>query len=268
VETESGMKTFLRWAGSKRQLLPHLKKYIPSTYKRYIEPFAGSACLFFDLAPSAAIIGDVNSDLINTYKTIRRHWKQVAGALEELVPCEKTYYDLRSCQPNFLSRTERAARFIYLNRFCFNGLYRTNNQGEFNVPFGGEGTGRLPTHEELREAASLLRHATLVDGSFEASLSMVRKGDFVYMDPPYVRKHKRSFTEYAPSEFGVKELFLLRRWMESLKQQNIPFLVTYTDCAEARMLSRGFRCDRVQTRRCISGFVNSRKSVWEVIIRP
>lgn len=262
------MKTFLRWAGSKRQLLPELKKYIPDRYERYVEPFAGSACLFFDIGPAAAIIGDINSDLIDTYKTIQRQWKKVAEALENLVPCEKTYYALRSCQPNFLSRTERAARFIYLNRFCFNGLYRTNNQGEFNVPYGGESTGRLPTHEELREAASLLRRATIVDGSFETSLSMVRQGDFVYMDPPYLRKRKRSFTEYAAFGFGAKELFLLRRWMELLKQQNTPFLVTYTDCAEARMLSKGFRCDRVQTRRCISGFVNSRKTVWDVIIRP
>jgi DNA adenine methylase len=262
------MKTFLRWAGSKRQLLPHLKKYIPNTYDRYVEPFAGSACLFFDLSPTAALIGDINSDLIETYRAIQRYWEKVAETLAKLVPCEKTYYDLRSCQPNHLSRIERAARFIYLNRFCFNGLYRTNNLGEFNVPYGGEGTGRLPTPEELREAASVLRRATLVDGSFEACLAMVRKGDFVYMDPPYVRKHKRSFTEYAPLEFRVKELFLLRRWMESLKQQNIPFLVTYTDCAEARMLSKGFRRDRVQTRRCISGFVNSRKTVWDVIIHP
>lgn len=262
------MKTFLRWAGSKRQLLPELKKHIPDRYERYVEPFAGSACLFFDIGPDAAIIGDINGDLIDTYKTIQRHWKKVAETLEKLVPCEKTYYALRSCQPNFLSRTERAARFLYLNRFCFNGLYRTNNQGKFNVPYGGEGTGRLPTHEELREAASLLRRATLVGGSFETCLSMVRRGDFVYMDPPYARKRKRSFTEYTAFGFGAKELFLLRRWMLSLRQQSIPFLVTYTDCAEARMLSKGFRWDRVQTRRCISGFVNSRKTVWDVIIHP
>jgi len=262
------MKTFLRWAGSKRQMLPELKKYIPDTYERYVEPFAGSACLFFDISPAAAIIGDINSDLINTYKTIQRHWKKVAEALEKLVPCEKTYYALRCCQPNSLLRNERAARFIYLNRFCFNGLYRTNNQGEFNVPYGGKRTGRLPTHEELREAASLLRHATLVGGSFETTLSMVRQGDFVYMDPPYVRNHERSFIEYTAFGFGAKELISLRRWMESLKQQNIPFLVTYSDCAEARMLSKGFRCDRVQTRRCISGFVNSRKTVWDIIIHP
>ena len=262
------MKTFLRWAGSKRQLLPELKKHIPDRYERYVEPFAGSACLFFDIGPDAAIIGDINGDLIDTYKTIQRHWKKVAEALEKLVPCEKTYYALRSCQPNFLPPTERAARFLYLNRFCFNGLYRTNNQGKFNVPYGGEGTGRLPTHEELREAASLLRRATLVGGSFETCLSMVRRGDFVYMDPPYARKRKRSFTEYTAFGFGAKELFSLRRWMLSLRHQSIPFLVTYTDCAEARMLSKGFRWDRVQTRRCISGFVNSRKTVWDVIIHP
>jgi DNA adenine methylase len=260
------MKTFLRWAGSKRQLLPELKKHIPDRYERYVEPFAGSACLFFDLNPAAAVIGDINSDLIDTYETIKTSWKRVAEELKMLTPSEDTFYALRSVEPNSLSSIERSVRFIYLNRFCFNGLYRTNSHGKFNVPYGAGKTGRLPLLNELRQAALLLRRATLVPGSFEKTLSMVRKGDFVYMDPPYVRIHKRSFIEYAAFGFGMKELISLRRWMERLQRQNIPFIVTYADSAEARMLGKGFRSYKVRTRRCISGFTSSRKSVWDIII--
>src|SRR5947207_1539399 len=117
---------FLRWAGSKRQLLPSLSVYWNSQYTRYVEPFAGSACLFFHLKPKQALIGDVNDDLIATYREVKYRASEVTSSLKDLKKGPQAYYDLREIDPFLLTPSERAARFIYLNRFCFNGLYRTN----------------------------------------------------------------------------------------------------------------------------------------------
>jgi len=262
------MKPLLRWAGSKRQLLGELKEFLPNSFERYVEPFAGSACLFFDIGPDNALLGDINCELIDTYVAIQRNWRKVAQALKSIPLGRESYYDLRRIPMGNFSLEERAARLIFLNRFCFNGLFRTNSKGQFNVPYGGDKTGRLPSKGDLERASELLSHATLVSGSFEKTLMLTRKGDFVYMDPPYAKRKERSFTEYSPVGFGVRELSLLRRWMHRLKAQEIDFLVTYSEGPEAAVLSEGFRCSLVQTRRCISGFVGSRGRVWDVIIYP
>jgi len=262
------MKPFLRWAGSKRQLLPELKKFIPTSFKRYVEPFAGSACLFFDIAPQASILGDINSELINTYRAIRNNWQEVAQALETIPPGRESYYNLRCLPLEHFSPQERAARFIFLNRFCFNGLYRTNTSGQFNVPYGGDRSGKLPTRADLKMVSGLLNRAMLLPNSFQETLQLVKRGDFVYMDPPYAKKRERSFTEYSATGFGDKELCLLRSWMERLRDSDIKFVVTYADCPESAVLSKGFHSCRVKARRCISGFVGSRGHVWDVIIYP
>jgi DNA adenine methylase len=261
------MKPFLRWAGSKRQMLSELREFIPPSFSRYVEPFAGSARLFFEIAPHASILGDINSELIDTYKLIKINWQEVAQALEAIPPGKESYYNLRSRPLESFSAQERAARFIFLNRFCFNGLYRTNLFGQFNVPYGGDRSGKLPTRVDLEMVSGLLSQAMLVSDCFQETLRLVKRGDFVYMDPPYAKKRERSFTEYSAAGFGDKELCLLRSWMEKLRDSDIKFVVTYADCPEAAILSKGFRSTRVRTRRCISGFVGSRGNVWDVIIR-
>ena len=184
------MKPFLRWAGSKRQLLPDLKKFIPRSFNRYIEPFAGSACLFFDIAPQTGILGDINSELIDTYKAIRKNWQKVAHALETIPPGKESYYSLRSQPVESFSPQDRAARFIFLNRFCFNGLYRTNMFGQFNVPYGGDRSGKLPARADLEMVSGLLNRAILLPNSFQETLQLAKRGDFVYMDPPYAKKKR------------------------------------------------------------------------------
>src|SRR5215212_6007819 len=141
---------FLRWAGSKRSLIPILRKYWKSSHKRYLEPFAGSACLFFALKPPQAILGDLNPELISTYLEIKYRLAAVNHELEKLPAADRTHYQrLRSVSPRALKPAERAARFIYLNRFCFNGIYRTNLKGELNVPFSGARCGTVPSPEAL-----------------------------------------------------------------------------------------------------------------------
>ena len=128
-----GASPFLRWAGSKRQLLPVLAAYWSDDYCRYVEPFAGSACLFFHLQPPKALLADINQELVLTYQVVRSHPHEVAAALGCLRKSRSNFLDLRAAVPTLLSAPQRAARFIYLNRFCFNGLYRTNRKGQFNV---------------------------------------------------------------------------------------------------------------------------------------
>ncbi len=262
----SRAQPFLRWAGSKRQLLPILERYWCDGYDRYLEPFAGSACLYFRLRPRKALLGDANAELIQTYRAIKKEAAVVAEHLLRLKKGREEYLRLRSLDPERLTPSERAARFIYLNRFCFNGLYRTNAAGQFNVPYGGDKAGNLPSPGTLSECSRLLRTARLVQGDFEGVLKLAEPGDFVYMDPPFSVANRRVFAEYNPTVFGPSDLARLRFWMESLAERNIAFLVSYADCAEAEALRKDFEAEKVTVKRNIAGFAARRGESGEVLI--
>jgi len=257
---------FLRWAGSKRKLLPVLSQYWSGQYTRYLEPFAGSACLFFHIAPKQALLGDLNSELIGTYREVKRSAEDVIDALSSFHAGRGQYYRIRALNPSLLSKSQRAARFIYLNRNCFNGLYRTNSNGRFNVPYGGIRSGSLPTQDALRDCSRLLKRATLYAGDFHSVLELAKEGDFVYLDPPYTVESRRVFKEYNPQTFGVSDLLRLRNWMNLLNKNNIAFLVSYADCREASYLQKGFRARLVRVQRSIAGFVGSRRHSREILI--
>jgi len=265
MSTSAG-QPFLRWAGSKRQLLPVLARFWRDDYDRYVEPFAGSACLFFRLRPGKALLGDINSELITTYQQVQGGVDAVIAALGELTKGPEHYAKLRATDPCTLSAADRAARFIYLNRFCFNGLYRTNRSGRFNVPYGGEKAGNLPSEEHMRTCSRLLRSAALVAADFEVVLDQVRPGDFVYMDPPFSTKSRRVFNEYDPSTFGTQDVHRLRKRMEALATRDIAFLVSYDACYEAEALCDGFNTERVTVKRNIAGFAGSRGDCQELLI--
>jgi DNA adenine methylase len=238
----------------------------PASFERYVEPFAGSACLFFDLRPRAAILGDVNPDLIKTYTEIKYRHETIGGKLGSFRKNKKQYLELRKLDPSKLSSVSRAARFIYLNRCCFNGIYRTNLRGEFNVPYGGDRSGELPTMDHLRSCASALRGAKLMNCDFTVVLNQVKKGDFVYMDPPFSVKNRRVFKEYDAATFGAEQLDCLRTWMDRLASKKIKFLVSYADSAEARELRKGFKFRIANVRRNIAGFAECRKNARELLI--
>lgn len=258
--------SFLRWAGSKRQLLPDLSRYWNNQYERYIEPFAGSACLFFHIKPKRAILGDINAELIETYKEVQSRLPAVISELRKFHSGRLEYYKWRETEPLLLSPAARAARFIYLNRFCFNGLYRTNRLGHFNVPFGGDRSGKLPSDQTLKHCSELLKNAGLIAGDFEQILRKARRGDFVYMDPPFSVKARRVFKEYNASIFNLDDLQRLRRWMEILSEADIKFLVSYAECEEADFLRIGFYTKTLTVRRNIAGFVESRIRSNELLI--
>jgi DNA adenine methylase len=260
------MIPFLRWAGSKRQLLPILTEIIGDNFERYVEPFAGSACVFFQILPDRALLGDINAELIHTYHEIKH---DVEGVTQHLACWRKSrerYADLRRIDPACLPGSMRAARFIYLNRCCFNGLYRTNRRGQFNVPYGANRSGQIPNGEILRAASKALTNAQLIAADFTALLKQVNRRDFIYMDPPFSITAHRMFNEYDATIFDDRQLKRLRLEMESLADRKIKFLVSYADSDEAVILRKGFKFRKVAVRRHIAGFGPNRRTASETLI--
>ena len=260
------MKTFLRWAGSKRKLLPVLLEAAPKRLDRYIEPFAGSACLFFALGPRQAILADINEELVNAYRALKTDVESVIKHLASFECSESEYYVVRSLNVSSMPSERRAARFIYLNRLCFNGLYRTNKQGSFNVPYGGYRSGELPSANLLRSCAASLRQTVVSTDSFEQTLYKVRPGDFVYLDPPYSIASRRVFNEYSNFSFGSTELQCLRKHLLRLDKLRVPFLVSYAVSREAQELARGFDRREIVVQRQIAGFAMKRRKNRELLI--
>jgi len=264
--TRKGAKPFLRWAGSKRQLIPQLLAYWNDEYSTYVEPFVGSGSLFFAICPSKAILGDINDELMFTYKQVRENLEAVLSALHKFDTGRIAYLKIRSLDQTRLPAAMRAARFIYLNRYCFNGLYRTNLKGQFNVPYGAWKSGALPSKDHFQSCSNALENAVLVSGSFEKTLELVEEGDFVYMDPPFSVHARRVFNEYDPSTFNSDQVKVLRQWLERLDASGISFLVSYAESQEADLLGQGFNTHMVTVRRNISGFAAKRRKARELLI--
>jgi DNA adenine methylase len=260
------MLPILRWAGSKRKLLPRLLPFWGNGYDRYIEPFAGSAALFFSIQPRRAILNDVNKELVFALRQIRDSAKDVYEASKLFTPNSETYYRLRATIPKSLGAIDRAARFVFLNRYCFNGLYRTNEAGLFNVPFAPTGTGGLPQWEQFAAAAKLLRRSSLRCIDFEKLIFRhVREGDFVYLDPPYAVGNRRVFRQYDSRSFGVDDLRRLGNVLEEINSRRAYFVVSYAYCREGLQVLSKWHTSRVYTQRNISGFARHRGVAAELI---
>jgi DNA adenine methylase len=247
---QSGAAPFLRWAGSKRSVLGQLLRVLPENFGKYIEPFAGSACLFFRISPNRSVLGDLNHDLIETYKIVRETPGEVASALQEMPVGKDEFYRVREADARILSEIEKAARFIYLNRFCFNGLYRTNSKGQFNVPYGAPKTHRVPTKADLE---------AVVRGN-------ARSGDLVYLDPPFFRHTVRVFREYNAEPFGASDLDRLATLLRWLNSRGVTFCLSYADCTESRLAFAEWPSLRISTNRNISGFAKHRRRARELVV--
>ena len=259
------MKSFIRWAGSKRQLVQKLAAFFTPAHNKYIEPFAGSSCLFFYLEPSNAILGDINGELISTMRAIQKTPREVLRVLRGFPTGEKAYYAIRSRNPATLSPSVLAARFLYLNHYCFNGLYRTNAKGWFNVPYGPPKNGSGMNEELIVRASTLLKRTTLVHGDFENVTARAQRGDFVYLDPPYVVSSRRVFAEYGSRTFSSSDLARLRMALHRLDNSGVTFIITYGDSPEARKLLLPWRPHRIRTRRNIAGFAGHRRFSYELL---
>lgn len=257
---------FLRWAGSKRKLLPRLTPYWGSGHTRYIEPFMGSAAFFYAMTPTSAILSDINQDLVSTFVSVRDHPRAVYNRLLDIPKGKRSYIRLRKLNPNSLDSLDRAARFIFLNRFCFNGIYRTNTTGAFNVPYSPSGTGKLPTWDTFLAAARPLKFAEIVCDDFESVVdNHVREGDFVYLDPPYAVENRRVFRQYGPQTFGLDDLKRMDSALETIDKRGAKFVLSYAYSPEARNYFQNWKSRKVFTQRNVSGFAKHRRMAAEVI---
>lgn len=257
---------FLRWAGSKRKLLPTLRQFWDPTFERYVEPFMGSACLYFALQPKRALLGDLNEELVATFEVVRDQPEALATRLNKFARGETQYYRIRAVNPRRLCRLEGAARFIFLNRFCFNGLYRTNLKGGFNVPYGGIRTGKLPTSSQLLTVSALLRNVELKVGDFTETLAATQRGDFVYLDPPFAVQHRRVFRQFGPRYFEVSDLERLAACLEILDKRGVVFVLSYANCAAAETVFAPWTRRKIRVQRNIAGFARCRRMATELLV--
>ncbi len=254
-----------RWAGSKRKLIPRLATLIPEKFNRYIEPFVGSACLFFAIKPSNSVLGDINQDLIGTYHLIKKHPLKLARLVKSYPQTKVFYYKIRSKHPKDLSALEQAARFIFLNRFCFNGLFRTNMKGEFNVPYGTN-TGSIPDEKEFLKISKILKNANFECRDFEDTLKFAKKGDFVYLDPPYVDSKRIDRNEYGNGSFSSTDIGRLIKALKKLDDKGITFLLSYASRAEFIKVLPKWNIKTICVNRHIAGFVKNRRIAREILV--
>lgn len=263
----SAARPFLKWAGGKTQLLPDLLRCAPSNYGRYFEPFLGGAALFFALRPRRSVLSDSNADLIESYRVVQRHVKEL---IERLRGCRNTpeqFYRARAQDPAALSPVERAARLIFLNRTGYNGLYRVNGKGEFNVPFGRYKNPNICNAAGLRAASEGLKRATLRLGDFAECLDEAAAGDFIYFDPPFDPLSKTaSFTSYTAGRFGREDQQRLAGACETLAARGCRVMVSNSDTRLIRELYRNFRIVELQARRAINSNGSGRGAVTELLI--
>jgi len=263
-------RPFLKWAGGKTQLLAELLARVPSSFGRYHEPFVGSGALFFAIRAGArvkACLSDANGPLIEAYKAIRGDVDGVIAALGRHRNTETRFYRVRALDPAELPPAERAARLIYLNRTCFNGLYRENRSGRFNVPFGRYVRPRICNEANLRAVAHALRGVSIAQRGYATALRVAKPGDFVYFDPPYQPvSATASFTAYDRGGFGEADQRRLAEVFAELGSRGVRVMLSNSDTPLVRELYAAFRVDRVWAARAINSRGDRRGKVPEVIV--
>lgn len=265
---EERAEPILKWAGGKTRLLPELLARRPSAYRRYHEPFLGGGALFFRLQPGGAVLSDANAELVNVYERVRDDVEEVIRRLRAHRYEREHYYRVRATDPTTLSPSERAARTLYLNRTCFNGLYRVNRRGYFNVPFGRYKNPVICRPERLRAVSRVLRRTTLLRADYEGVLDVADAGDFAYFDPPYQPVSRTAnFTGYTAADFGEDEQRRLAEVVRELDRRGVRWMVSNSDTELVHELYGGFRVEAVQGSRAISRRGNGRGRVRELLIR-
>ena len=239
----------MKWVGGKQAIAQRVIEHFPATFSRYYEPFVGGGAIFFELAPAHAVLGDGNSWLIDTYESVRDNWRAVARLLDGMVNTREEYLRIRGIAPETLAPVARAAHFIYLNKTCFRGLFRVNQRGQFNVPYGAYDR-RYYGPDELRDAAAALHGVELRRGDFELGLDGVSTGDFVYFDPPYYKLGGYSdFNRYTKDQFVQRDHERLAERCRALDRGDVRFVLSNSDTPLVRELYQGFAIRTIAARR-------------------
>ncbi len=261
-------RPFLKWAGGKTQLLGALTKLVPSRFDRYIEPFVGGGALFFCLGPSPAVLSDSNLELIHCYRVVRDSPQELLCTLGEMSISKEYFYELREVRPESLDPVMRAARLVYLNKTCYNGLYRVNKRGRFNVPFGGQTSVRLADPGHLLKASRLLKQVDLRCEDYHSLLrDTVHEGDFVYLDPPYLPLGGHSdFKRYTRDFFYEADHRHLAALFAELSARGAFLLLSNAYHPAIKQLYQGFTMLEVQASRQINCKAERRGRIKELLI--
>jgi DNA adenine methylase len=269
MASRSEADPILKWAGGKRQLVPQILERLPRKMKTYYEPFVGGAAVFFALAKEKrferAVLSDRNTDLIELYRAIQSDVDAVIAELKNMPHSEADYYRIRDSRPR--SAAKRAARLIYLNKTGYNGLYRVNSKGEFNVPFGRYARPKICDEPRLRAAAEVLQGVELLVEDFEVVCQRAKAGDAVYLDPPYLPLSPTSnFSSYHSLPFGLEEHERLARTFQKLARRRVAAVLSNSDTEETRRLFGSFDLVTVQATRAINSNAKRRGPVPEILV--
>ncbi len=263
-------KPILKWAGGKTQMLGDLLPKVPTSYGRYIEPFFGGGAMFFALQPQNAVIADSNPELINMYREVANHVEDVIEYLKQYENTSEMFYAVRSQDWTVLPKAEAAARTIFLNRTCFNGLYRVNKQGQFNVPYGKYKNPKICDEVGLRAASQALKKADILCGDYLVVLEhYAQPGDFVFLDPPYLPISEYSdFKRYTKEQFYEEDHIELAKMIMTLHERGCYVILTNSNHPLVHELYAAFNIDVIQTKRHISCNGNTRKGEDVIVTIP
>ena len=257
----------LRWAGSKKRQFNKLKPLFPEQFKSYVEPFAGSAAFFFGLQPAKARLNDLNRDVTDFYKKARSDPSGFFLAFSRLERSRSFYYRVREEFNIEKDRNRRAVLFYYLNRNCFNGIYRTNKSGEFNVPFSDTRVSPYLTKNQFVTSVAKLRSVQIRNLDFEEFCKdSVERGDFVYLDPPYYKEGRRVFNEYSKSPFSPTDFKRLTNTLRYIDRIGAKFLLTFPATDDVAAMGKIWHSKRLRVRRTVAGDSAMRKTQNEMLI--
>lgn len=270
-------KPFVKWVGGKRQLLEQFRKmnlYPPEDFdpknSRYFEPFVGGGAVFFDLLPEEGFLSDLNRELVTTYNVIKNDLKRLIASLKKHKTDKEYFLKIRAQDPKKLSNVAVASRFIFLNRTCFNGMYRVNSKGGFNVPFGKYTNPLICDEDNLQKVSKALQNIDIKHQDYKEVLKKAKKGDFIYFDPPYYPVSKTaSFTSYTAESFLDKEQTELRDTFAELHNRGCFVMLSNSDTPfinNIYSVIKGARINKVQAGRAINSKGSGRGKITEVLI--
>ena len=271
-ENNVSAKPFVKWAGGKTQLLLELTSRVPRTFQRYYEPFLGGGALFFCIQPENAFLSDVNAELINVYRVVKNNVEKLIASLTQHVYQESYFYKIREADRTVEYTTwnnvQKASRLIYLNKTCFNGLYRVNSKGQFNAPFGDYQNPKICAPENLRACSKVLQSATLTSSSYLCTEKHVHEGDFVYFDPPYAPLSTTSnFTNYSKNGFSRENQETLRDLCVRLDKKGVFWMLSNSAAPLILDLYSDYNIEMVEATRAINSKAGKRGKIKEVIVR-
>ncbi|UUX49677.1 Dam family site-specific DNA-(adenine-N6)-methyltransferase [Nisaea acidiphila] len=266
INARQSPSPILRWAGSKKRAIKRITEYFPDHIERYFELFAGSACVFFNSKAKNYNIFDTNPHLIQFYQNISLHSIFMHSELVKIPRSKQTYYYIRNQFNKMNTGIEKSIYFWYLNRNCFNGIYRENLSGGFNVPFSADRVAPYPTLEETIASGNKLSCAHFYCDDFESAEKLeLREGDFIYLDPPYYVPNKRVFREYSKAPFTIDDFDRLLTFLHKIDKSGAKFLLSYPEEDISEQIKSHWRFEQISVPRSVSAKISGRKTGRELL---